>query len=101
MLIAIVLLPAGWAELQGTLEKVDTVRAVYVLPAAPAEVLKRGYNAVQTEQAKRAPSHRLASCYPQGRRAAAAIGTRVIAFLSAQGGTGGSTLAEGVGFRAD
>lgn len=96
--LAIVLLPAGWADLQGAIEQVDSVRGVYVLPAAPAEVLKRGYNAVQTEQSKRRATSPLAEFLPQGRRAAAAIGTRVIALLSAQGGTGGSTLAEGLGF---
>ncbi len=51
--LAIILLPTGWADLQGAIEKVDTVRGIYVQPAAPAEVLKRGLNAVQTEQAKR------------------------------------------------
>ena len=96
--VVLVLLPVGWADLQGSLEQVDPVRGVYVLPAAPAEVLKRGYNAVQTERSKRRSISPLGELLPQGRRAAAAIGTRVIAFLSAQGGTGSSTLAEGLGF---
>ena len=48
--LAILLLPTGWADLQGAVEKVDTVRGIYLQPAAPAEVLRRGINAVTTEQ---------------------------------------------------
>lgn len=96
--VVIVLLPAGWADIQGVIEKVHTVRGVHVLPVAPAEVLTRGYNAVQTEKAKSKAISPLGQVYAGGGRAAAAVGTRVIAFVSAQGGVGGSTLAEGFGF---
>jgi MinD-like ATPase involved in chromosome partitioning or flagellar assembly len=96
--LAIVLLPVGWADIQGTVEKVHTVRAVYVLPVASAEVLKRGYNAVQTELSKRKAISPLGSEFSRGGRSALAVGTRVIAFVSAQGGVGKSTLAEGLGF---
>ena len=95
--LCIVLLPPAWAQLQGGIEHVPSVRKVYVLPAAPAEVLNYGYSAVQTEMARTrtvAPLQGLASTSP----GAAAVGTRVIAFLSAQGGVGRSTLAEAMGF---
>ncbi len=96
--LAIILLPTGWADLQGTIEKVDCVRGIYVQPAAPAEVLKRGLNAVQTEQAKRQTVAPLGDALSKNERASSVVGTRVIAFISSQGGVGKSTLAEGLGF---
>ncbi len=95
--LAIVLLPQAWAQVQGSFERIQTVRKVYILPAAPAEVLNYGYSAVQTEIARTrtmAPLQNIASTGPS----AAAVGTRVIAFVSAQGGVGRSTLAEAMGF---
>jgi cellulose biosynthesis protein BcsQ len=96
--MAIVLLPAGWADLQGTIESVDTVRGVYVQPAAPAEVLKRGISAVQTERARRQSISPLGEIVHKQDRSGGVVGTRVIAFVSSQGGVGKSTLAEGLGF---
>jgi MinD-like ATPase involved in chromosome partitioning or flagellar assembly len=96
--VAIVLLPTGWTDLQGVIEKIDTVRGVYVQPAAPAEVLKRGISAVQTERAKRQAISPLGQVFSRAERSTAVVGTRVIAFVSAQGGVGKSTLAEGLGF---
>jgi cellulose biosynthesis protein BcsQ len=96
--VAIVLLPTGWTDLQGVIEKIDTVRGVYVQPAAPAEVLKRGISAVQTERAKRQAISPLGQVFSRAQRSTAVVGTRVIAFVSAQGGVGKSTLAEGLGF---
>lgn len=96
--VAIVLLPPGWADLQGVVEKVDTVRGVYIQPAAPAEVLKRGNSAVQTERARRQAISPTEKLFTRADRSAAVVGTRVIAFVSAQGGAGKSTLAEGLGF---
>jgi cellulose biosynthesis protein BcsQ len=96
--VAIVLLPAGWADLQGVIEKVDTVRAVYIQPAAPAEILRRGYNAVQTERSKRRAISPLDEVISRRDRGTGVVGTRIIAFISAQGGVGKSTLAEGLGF---
>jgi MinD-like ATPase involved in chromosome partitioning or flagellar assembly len=94
--VAIVLLPPAWAQVQGSIERVQAVRKVYVLPAAPAEVLNYAYSAVQTEIARThsiSPLQGMASASPS-----AAVGTRVIAFVSAQGGVGRSTLAEAMGF---
>jgi MinD-like ATPase involved in chromosome partitioning or flagellar assembly len=69
---------------------------VYVLPAAPKEVLAQGLSIVNTENAltrSAAPLQGMA-----GGTTMAAVGTRVIAFVSAQGGVGRSTLAEAMGF---
>lgn len=96
--VAVVLLPPGWADLQGVLEKVESVRGVYVLPAAPAEVLRRGIGAVNTELARRQASSPLSSILNRSERQPGVVGTRVIAFVSAQGGVGKSTLAESLGF---
>lgn len=96
--VAIILLPTGWADLQGVVEKVDTVRGVYILPVAPAEVLKRGISAVNTERAKRSAISPFGEMFRAGVRSASVVGTRVIAFVSSQGGVGKSTLAEGLGF---
>src|SRR3990172_12088729 len=84
--VAIVLLPTGWTDLQGVVEKVDTVRGVYVQPVAPAEVLKRGFSAVQTERAKRQAISPLGHAFSRAERSIAVVGTRVIAFVSSQGG---------------
>ncbi|MBL8080491.1 MAG: AAA family ATPase [Anaerolineales bacterium] len=95
--IAIVLLPAAWVQVQGSFERIQSVRKVYVLPAAPAEVLNYGYSLVQTEMARTrtvAPLQNIGSA----NSGMAAVGTRVIAFVSAQGGVGRSTLAEAMAF---
>lgn len=94
--IAVVLLPASHAQAQGAIEKVHPVRKVFVLPAAPAEVLNFCFSAVQTEQAV---SRSISPLAPSTSGSpVTAVGTRVIAFLSAQGGVGRSTLAEALGF---
>lgn len=96
--LAIILLPVSWADLQGAIERVDTVRGIYVQPTAPAEVLKRGFSAVQTERAKRQAVSPLSETFQSADRSTLVVGTRVIAFISSQGGVGKSTLAEGLGF---
>ncbi len=98
--VAIVLLPPAQAQFQGRIENVHTVRKVWIGPVSPAEVLNFGFSAVQTERAKSASVAPMNSAY-QGAssgRAAAAVGTRIIAFLSAQGGVGKTTLAESLAY---
>ncbi|MBM3151909.1 MAG: hypothetical protein FJZ96_06870 [Chloroflexi bacterium] len=94
--IVILLLPSNWAQLQGVFEKLGRVRKTYILPAAPKEVLAYGLTLVETENARERSISPLAPV-PGGNQAAA-VGTRVIAFVSAQGGVGRSTLAEAMGF---
>ncbi len=94
--VVIVLLPPNWAQFSGVFEGMDRVRKVYVLPAAPKEVLAQALSLLNTENAltrSAAPLQGMA-----GGSRMAAVGTRVIAFVSAQGGVGRSTLAEAMGF---
>ena len=94
--IVIVRLPSNWAQFKGAIEEVKPVRKSYVLPAAPKEVLAYGYSLIQTEIAVTrtvAPFQDMADS-----RGSSAVGTRQIAFVSAQGGVGRSTLAEAMGF---
>lgn len=93
--IVVLLLPAPFAGAQGALEKIHSVRRVFLLPAAPGEVLNYCFSAAQTQQAVSRNISPLA--LPAG-GVAAAVGTRVIAFVSSQGGVGRSTLAEALGF---
>jgi MinD-like ATPase involved in chromosome partitioning or flagellar assembly len=94
--ITIVLLPANWAQFQGVFEPLDRVRRIFILPAAPKEVLAYGLTLIETEIARTrsvAPMQDMADG-----RDGTAVGTRQIAFVSAQGGVGRSTLAEAMGF---
>ncbi len=95
--IVIVLLPGSWQGMQGALEQFDRVGRVFFLPAAPAEVLRTGRNLVKTERTRLGNAAPLQQLYSGG-RTAAAVGTRVIAFVSAQGGTGRSTIAEALAY---
>ncbi|MBA4380614.1 MAG: hypothetical protein C0393_08075 [Anaerolinea sp.] len=99
--VAIVLLPPSQAQFQGRIESAHTVRKVYILPVAAAEVLNFAYNAIQTEIAKThsaAPLQQVYASAGSGRAAAAAVGIRVVGLVSAQGGVGKTTLAEALGF---
>jgi MinD-like ATPase involved in chromosome partitioning or flagellar assembly len=94
--VVIVLLPANWAAFQGVFEQLDRVRRVLLLPAASREVLSAGLSILETEIARTRSIAPLQSVL--GSATSAVVGTRVIAFVSAQGGVGRSTLAEAVGF---
>jgi len=94
--LVILLFPPHWAKFEGVFKSAPRVRQTYILPAAPKEVLSYGYSLIQTEIASAqsyAPLQNLVR-----NQSVTAVGTRVIAFLSAQGGVGRSTIAEGVGF---
>jgi MinD-like ATPase involved in chromosome partitioning or flagellar assembly len=93
--IAVILLPSQYAQAQGAFEKIHSVRRVFVLPAAPGEVLNFCFSAVETQNAV---NHSISPLSLGSAQAVAAVGTRVIAFVSAQGGVGRSTLAEALGF---
>jgi hypothetical protein len=94
--VVIILLPPAWAQFQGVFTNLSQVRKVFPLPAAPREVLAAGLAEVHTEIARNRTVSPL-STFP-GSAPATAVGTRVIAFVSAQGGVGRSTLAEAMGF---
>lgn len=90
--------PSPDALAQGAFEKIHSVRRVFLLPAAPAEVLNSCFSAVQTRNAVNQTIYPLAM-NTGGGPVMAAVGTRVIAFVSAQGGVGRSTPAEALGFK--
>lgn len=95
--VAIVLMPPQWADMVGQIEQIHTVRKVYVMPVAPAEVVRFGLTAVRTERARTASAAPLMAASTGG-RAANVVGTRVMAFVAAEGGVGKSTIAEALGF---
>jgi MinD-like ATPase involved in chromosome partitioning or flagellar assembly len=94
--VVILLLPSHWAQFQGVFEQLGQVRKIFIQPAAPKEVLAYGLTAIETEIARNRSTSPLQST--SGGATSAAVGTRVIAFVSAQGGVGRSTLAEAMGF---
>lgn len=94
--VVLVLLPANWAQFQGVFEKVSRVRGVFIQPVVPKHVIAQGLTEIETEIAR---TNQVSPLQTATRGAvAAAVGTRVIAFVSAQGGVGRSTLAEAMGF---
>ncbi len=95
--VAIVILSPALRDLRGSFEKVSVVRNVLVGHVNWAEVAQAGYGAVMTERAKAVATAPLQQAY-LSRSASAVIGTRVVAFLSAGGGSGCSTLAENLGY---
>lgn len=91
--VAIILIQPIDANLKPILEQVGTVRGVYTLPVNFGEVAQEGYSAVITERTKGIAQNPLQSA--MGMRTATTItGTRTIAFISASGGVGRSTIAE-------
>jgi len=98
--VALVLLPPEYSQAYGLLSKVSTVRQIYTLPQVSwPEVVEAGWLAVNNERARRVAATPLRQAYSEPSRARSiATGTRVIAFLSARGGTGRSTIAEALGY---
>jgi len=95
--VAILVLPAALRDLRGTLEKAGVVRGVYIAPVNWGEVAQSGYAAVMTERARAAATAPLQEAY-LSRTGGAIVGTRVVAFISATGGTGRSTIAESLAY---
>lgn len=96
--VAIVLLQPIDANMKPILEKIGTIRGVYVMPVNFGEIAQEGYSAVITERTKGIAQNPLQSA--MGMRTATTItGTRTIAFISASGGVGRSTIAENFGYQ--
>ena len=95
--VAILVLPAAVRDLRGTFEKATVVRGVYIAPVNWGEIAQAGFAAAMTERARAAAAAPLQQAY-LSRTSSAIIGTRVIAFLSATGGTGRSTIAESLAY---
>jgi Flp pilus assembly CpaE family ATPase len=95
--VAILVLPPAVRDLRDTLEKAGVVRQVFITPVNWGEVAQSAYGAVITERARAAAASPLQQAY-QSRKVKAVTGTRVVAFLSASGGTGRSTIAESLAY---
>ncbi len=96
--IAFVLLPVNWAATQGYFEKLAPVKKVYLLPAIPGDILRDAESAVRTAQAISSSTTPLAPLGAGSVGAAAALGTRIVSFVSAEGGTGRTTLAANLAY---
>jgi len=106
--VAIVLLPPEFGHAAGMLMRVATVRQTFSLPPNWKEVVEAGFSAAISEQARAVAATPLRQAYgampgfggDNGplRSASIVTGTRVVAFLSARGGVGRSTVAECLGY---
>ncbi len=95
--IAIVLLPMSWASTQGMFENLASVKKVFPLPVVSLEVLNAAESLVRTAQAIASSTSPMQAAFGPG-AAAPAMGTRIIAFTSAQGGTGKTTLSASLAY---
>ncbi|MDD5367561.1 MAG: AAA family ATPase [Anaerolineaceae bacterium] len=95
--VAILVLPPAVRDLRGTFEKAAMVRGVYIAPVNWGDIAQAGFAAAMTERARLAAAAPLQQAY-LSRTTTALTGTRVIAFLSATGGTGRSTIAESLAY---
>jgi len=95
--VAIVVLSPALRDLRGMFEKAPVVRSVYIAPVNWGEVAQSGFAAVMTERARAAATAPLQQAY-LARTSGAIVGTRVVAFISATGGTGRSTIAESMAY---
>ncbi len=95
--VAILVLPASLRDLRSVFEKASVVRGIYIAPVNWAEIAQSGYAAVITERARAAAAAPLQQAY-LSKTQSAATGTRVVAFTSANGGTGRSTIAEALAY---
>ncbi len=95
--VAILVLPQNLRNLKASLEDTPSIRGVFILPVNWGEVLQAGFAAVLTDRARSVASGSLQQAY-LSRTTSAITGTRIVAFVSACGGVGRSTLAENVGY---
>ena len=95
--VAILVLPPSIRDLRDVFEKASVVRGVFIAPVNWGEIAQSGYAAVMTERARAAATAPLQQAYGS-RSAGASTGTRVVAFISATGGTGRSTIAEALAY---
>ncbi len=99
--VAIVLIPASLASIQGQIKEIHSVREVYVKPVNHGQLIGRVYEVGKSERAAQglvAPASGILGSTSGGLRGAA-IGTRVFAFYSSKGGTGKTTTAVNFAYR--
>jgi len=92
--VAIVVLPPGWAQAEGTIRGIDRVREVLVGPHINyAEIAQKVYSAAITERTLRQSAAPMMGYGAGGVSATHVVGLKVFAFYSSKGGTGKTTLA--------
>ena len=95
--VAILVLSPAVRDMRGKFEKADVVRGVYIAPVNWGEIAQSGYGATITARAQLAATAPLQQAY-LSRTQGPFRGTRVVAFVSATGGTGRSTIAEALAY---
>jgi cellulose biosynthesis protein BcsQ len=95
--VAIIILNLEDAKVKPTLEKIGTCRSVYMLPVNWGEVTQVGHSAVMTERTKGASQDMIVSAKAQ-QTASTLTGMSTVAFISASGGAGRTTIAENIGY---
>jgi cellulose biosynthesis protein BcsQ len=96
--IAVLVLPAAWANMEGQFSSIAAVRGVFVAPVNWAAVANATYSACVTEKQNLMNASPMLSAAQTARASGvlspSVIGTRIVAFTSFAGGTGKSTIAE-------
>jgi cellulose biosynthesis protein BcsQ len=92
--VAIVVLPQGWAQAEGTIRSVSKVREIFIGPHVNyAEIAQKVYSAAITERALHANAAPMEMYGGGGVSATHVVGLKVFAFYASKGGTGKTTLA--------
>jgi len=93
--VAIVILPPGWAQAEGTLRAVDRVRELFIGPHVNyGEIAQKVYSAAITERALHQSAAPMEGMYGMGGVSSTqVVGLKVYAFYASKGGTGKTTLA--------
>ena len=96
--VAIVLINPDEKPTQSLFERVASVRRVITLPAHWGEVTEVGYSVVITERTKKISSETMIPTAKTQQAVSTLTGVSTVAFISASGGTGRTTLAENIGY---
>jgi cellulose biosynthesis protein BcsQ len=93
--VALVVLPPGWAQAEGTIRAVDKVREVFIGPHVNyGEIAQKVYSAAVTERALHQSAAPMEGMYGMGGVSSTqVVGLKVFAFYASKGGTGKTTLA--------
>lgn len=96
--VAVILIDPENRKSQPVLEKVGVCRGVFVKEPNWGDVAQAGYSAVMTERTKSLSSGDLIQSV-QGQKVASTLtGMSTVAFVSASGGAGRTTIAENIGY---
>ncbi|MBN1933864.1 MAG: AAA family ATPase [Anaerolineae bacterium] len=92
--VALVVLPAAWAQAEGAIRAVNKVRDVFIGPHVNyGEIAHKVYSAAVTERSLRQSAAPMAAMGRGGISTTHVVGLKVFAFYASKGGTGKTTLA--------